>query len=114
MTTREASSTADSAAHLPLRVTGTRPRGCAATFAACAPDARRNRRTTAARHFGVSRESVRKMLAFSVPPGYRRTAPVRRPKLDGFTGLIAEHHSNRIDELLPWNTRPDTVLSDAA
>ena len=35
----------------------------------------------AARHFGVSRESVRKMLAFSVPPGYRRTAPVRRPKL---------------------------------
>ena len=32
----------------------------------------------AARHFGVSRESVRKMLAFSVPPGYRRTAPVRR------------------------------------
>ena len=44
----------------------------------------------AARHFGVSRESVRKMLEFSVPPGYRRTAPVRRPKLDGFTGLIDE------------------------
>ena len=44
----------------------------------------------AARHFGVSRQSVRKMLEFSVPPGYRRTAPVRRPKLDGFTGLIDE------------------------
>ena len=44
----------------------------------------------AARHFGISRESVRKMLAFSVPPGYRRTAPGRRPKLDGFTGLIDE------------------------
>ena len=44
----------------------------------------------AARHFGVSRESVRKMLEYSVPPGYRRTAPVRRPKLDGFTGLIDE------------------------
>ncbi len=42
----------------------------------------------AARHFGVSRDSVRKMLAFSVPPGYRRTAPVKRPKLDGFTGII--------------------------
>ena len=42
------------------------------------------------RHFGVSRESVRKMLEFSVPPGYRRTAPVRRPKLDGFTGFIDE------------------------
>ena len=42
----------------------------------------------AARHFGVSRDSVRKMLAFSVPPGYRRTSPVKRPKLDGFTGII--------------------------
>ena len=28
------------------------------------------------------------MLSFSVPPGYRRRAPVRRPKLDGFTGII--------------------------
>ena len=44
----------------------------------------------AARHFGVSRQSVRKMLQFSVPPGYRRTAPVRRPKLDEFTGLIEQ------------------------
>ena len=37
----------------------------------------------AARHFGISRESVKKMLRFSEPPGYRRRAPVRRPKLDG-------------------------------
>ena len=42
----------------------------------------------AARHFGISRESVKKMLCFSVPPGYRRTVPVRRPKLDGFTEII--------------------------
>ena len=42
----------------------------------------------AARHFGISRESVKKMLSFSVPPGYRRSAPVRRPKLDGFTEII--------------------------
>ena len=28
------------------------------------------------------------MLRFSVPPGYRRRAPVRRPKLDGFTEII--------------------------
>ena len=42
----------------------------------------------AARYFGIARESVRKMLRFSVPPGYRRTAPIRRPKLDGFTELI--------------------------
>ena len=42
----------------------------------------------AARHFNISRDSVSKMMAFSVPPGYRRTAPVKRPKLDGFTGII--------------------------
>ncbi len=42
----------------------------------------------AARHFNISRDSVRKMMAFSVPPGYRRTAPVKRPKLDGFTEII--------------------------
>ena len=42
----------------------------------------------AARHFNISRDSVRKILAFSVPPGYRRTAPVKRPKLDGFTEII--------------------------
>ena len=30
------------------------------------------------------------MLQFSVPPGYGRTAPVRRPKLDEFTGLIEQ------------------------
>lgn len=42
----------------------------------------------AARHFGVSRDSVKKMLSFSVPPGYRRRAAVRRPKLDGFTEII--------------------------
>ena len=44
----------------------------------------------AARHFGISRESVKKMLSFSVPPGYRRSAPVRRPKLDGFTEIIEQ------------------------
>ena len=45
-------------------------------------------RRQAARHFNISRDSVRKILAFSVPPGYRRTAPVKRPKLDGFTEII--------------------------
>jgi transposase len=28
------------------------------------------------------------MLAFSVPPGYRRSAPPKRPKLDPFVGII--------------------------
>ncbi len=42
----------------------------------------------AARHLGISRDSVQKMLAYSVPPGYRRKAPIKRPKLDGFTEVI--------------------------
>ena len=42
----------------------------------------------AARHFNISRDSVARMMAFPVPPGYRRTAPVKRPKLDAFTGII--------------------------
>ena len=42
----------------------------------------------AARVFGIDRRTVEKMLAFSVPPGYRRSQPVRRPKLDGYTEII--------------------------
>ena len=42
----------------------------------------------AAKYFNISRDTVDKALAFSVPPGYRRTAPVKRPKLDGFTEII--------------------------
>ena len=42
----------------------------------------------AGRVFGLHRETVSKMLRFSVPPGYRRSEPVRRPKLDAFTGVI--------------------------
>ncbi len=41
-----------------------------------------------ARDFGISRDSVSKMLAYSEPPGYRRTAPIRRPRLDPYTGQI--------------------------
>ena len=41
-----------------------------------------------ARDFGISRDSVDKMIVYSAPPGYRRTAPVKRPKLDGFTEII--------------------------
>jgi transposase len=42
----------------------------------------------AARQFGLARETVRKMLRYSVPPGYRRQQPVRRPKLDAWVGTI--------------------------
>ena len=42
----------------------------------------------AARRFGLARETVRKMLRYRLPPGYRRAQPIRRPKLDAFTGII--------------------------
>lgn len=41
-----------------------------------------------ARDFGISRDSVSKMLAYSEPPGYRRTAPIKRPKLDPYVAQI--------------------------
>ena len=45
-------------------------------------------RREAARQFGIDPRTVAKMLAFSVPPGYRRRRPPARPKLDPFTGII--------------------------
>jgi transposase len=41
-----------------------------------------------AREFGVARESVRKMLRYAVPPGYRREQAVQRPKLGPWLGVI--------------------------
>ena len=38
--------------------------------------------------FGLHRDTVRKMLTYSAPPGYRRQTPPRRPKLEPFTGVI--------------------------
>ena len=42
----------------------------------------------AASRFGIARETVKKMLRHSEPPGYRRRQPPRRPKLDPFTDII--------------------------
>ena len=42
----------------------------------------------AARTFGLHRDTVRKMPAYSVPPGYRRQSPPRKPKLEPYTGVI--------------------------
>ena len=42
--------------------------------------------------------TVAKMLSFSVPPGYRRSRPPARPKLDPFVGVIEgilEEHKGR-------------------
>ena len=45
-------------------------------------------RREAARRFGIDPRTVKKMLRFSVPPGYVRTKPPVRPKLDPFIGII--------------------------
>jgi transposase len=70
-------------------------------------------RREVARRFGIDPRTVAKMLAFSVPPGYRRGKPPARPKLDAFTGVIdrileedngqpakQQHSSKRIFERL--------------
>lgn len=41
-----------------------------------------------ANEFGIARESVRKMLRYAVPPGYRREQAVKRPKLGAWLGVI--------------------------
>src|SRR5437016_12514215 len=45
-------------------------------------------RRAAAWRYGIDPRTVAKMLALSVPPGYRRSRPPARPKLDPFTGII--------------------------
>ena len=57
----------------------------------------------AARRFGLARKTVRKMLRYATPPGYRRTKPVRRPKLDPYTGIIDQILLT--DEALPKKQR---------
>ena len=42
----------------------------------------------AARQFGISRETVRKMLRYALPPGYSRQQPIQRPKLGAWLGII--------------------------
>ena len=45
-------------------------------------------RREAARRFGIDPRTVAKMLRFWVPPGYRRSRPPARPKLDPFVEII--------------------------
>lgn len=42
----------------------------------------------AARYFNTNRKTKAKMLRHELPPGYQRSEPPRRPKLDGFVGVI--------------------------
>ena len=51
-------------------------------------------RREAARRFGISRETARKICRYAEPPGYQRQQPPRRPKLDPFTGIIDQILAN--------------------
>ena len=58
----------------------------------------------AARRFGLARETVRKMLRYRLPPGYRRAKPIRCPKLDAFTRVI--------DQILTDDQQPTVGYGD--
>ena len=60
-------------------------------------------RREAARIFGINRRAVETVLTFSIPPGYRRDKQIRRPKLDGFTGIIDQ--ILEADKLVPKKQR---------
>src|SRR5450432_4064685 len=41
-----------------------------------------------AKEFGLSRETVKKMLQYAVPPGYQRQQAIKRPKLGPWLGVV--------------------------
>lgn len=45
-------------------------------------------RREAARFFGLSRDTIARMCRFSVPPGYTRSKPPRKPKLGPLLAVI--------------------------
>jgi transposase len=45
-------------------------------------------RREVAREFGIARKTINKMLAYSIPPGYRRTKAPHKPKLGPWLGVI--------------------------
>jgi len=55
------------------------------------------------RLFGIHRQTVRKMLEYSVPPGYQRKLPPHRPKLSPYTGII--DHILESDKSVPKKQR---------
>ena len=57
----------------------------------------------ASRVVGLHRDTVRKMLEYSVPPGYRWRKPPRRPKISPYTGVIDRILEDDLN--LPWKQR---------
>jgi len=49
-----------------------------------------------AREFGLSRETVRKMLQYAMPPGYQRQQPIKRPKLGPWVGPLGWNFGSKL------------------
>src|ERR1035437_1037390 len=62
-------------------------------------------RREAGRRFGIDPRTVAKMLSFSLPPGYPRSRPPARPKLDPFVGII--------ERILEEDSLQDGATADA-
>ena len=45
----------------------------------------------AAREFGLSRKTIRKMMQFSLPPGYERKKPIRAAEAGA---MVGDHRSD--------------------
>src|SRR5271170_6166328 len=69
-------------------------------------------RREAARRFGIDPRTVAKMLAFSVPPGNRRSRPPARPKLDRNTDadIGCRERTIRSEAKCRYPPRRDTAL----
>jgi transposase len=68
----------------------------------------------AARRFGIARETVRKMLQHSEPPGYRRRARVKRPKLDSYTQAITIAMLVMLPYILNLRASPHGLITDTS
>jgi transposase len=66
----------------------------------------------AAREFGLARKTIRKMLAYSVPPGYERKKPVQRPKLGPWLGNTESFLEGHNQAFAYFSGVPRTILYD--
>ena len=67
-------------------------------------------KSEAARKFGIDRKTVAKILKHSVPPGYRRSKPPPRPKLDPFIPVIDQILED--DKVQPTLSRFTAIMSE--
>jgi len=62
--------------------------------------------------FGIDPRTVSKMMAFSVPPGYRRSRPPARPKLDPPAEQLLRRQSVTPGDLRNHHPRRQRLLDD--